>query len=272
LAEAAAALGHHELVLRALGARATVDAQTVLPTMDDPVRAELLATDARQALGDPRADALRGSGASKPDPRRLLAALDERPAPPAPPSRLERVVLRRDGAMWEVGPAGATFRLPDRKGIRALAHLIAHPSVEVHALELTAVIEGTGPGAVDGPGTGPLLDPTAKAAYRERIADLQDEIDDAGRDHDLAWAERARIELEALTDQLAAAVGLGGRDRPSGVLAERARVNVTRVVRDAIARIAQHDPSLGHHLNTCTRTGTFCSYEPPPAGDPEWTL
>jgi hypothetical protein len=47
---------------------------------------------------------------------------------------------------------------------------------------------------------------------------------------------------------------------------------VTRVVRDAIARIAQHDPSLGHHLSACIHTGTFCSYEPPPAGGPEWTL
>jgi non-specific serine/threonine protein kinase len=273
LAEAAAALGQHELVLRALGARATIDTRTVLPTVDDPVRAELLATQARQALGDARAEALLRSGASDPDPRRGLAALDERPAQLSPSlSRLERVVLRPDGAMWEVGPAGATFRLPDRKGIRALAHLIAHPSVEVHALDLTAVIEGTGAGAVDGPGTGPLLDPTAKAAYRERIADLQDDIDDAGRDHDTARAERARVELEAITDQLAAAVGLGGRDRPSGVLAERARVNVTRVIRDAIARIAQHDPGLGHHLDTCTRTGTFCSYEPPPAGGPEWAL
>jgi hypothetical protein len=271
LAEAAAASDQHELVLRALGARALVDAHTVLPHWDDPARAELLATDARRAVGDARAESLLQSGASDSDPRRLLAALDDPTAPP-PPSRLERVVLRRDGALWEVGRAGATFRLPDRKGMRALAHLVTHPSVEVHALELTAIIEGTGAGAVDGHGTGPLLDSTAKAAYRERVADLQDEIDDASRDHDSVRGERARIELDALTDQLAAAVGLGGRDRPTGALAERARVNVTRVVRDAIAQIAQHEPSLGHHFSTCTHTGIFCSYEPPPAGAPEWTL
>ena len=113
LAEAAAALGQHELVLRALGARATVDARTVLPTMDDPVRAELLATDARRTVGDVAAGALLRSGASDPDSRRLLAALGK---PPAQASRVERVVLRRDGALWEVGPAGATFRLPERKG------------------------------------------------------------------------------------------------------------------------------------------------------------
>jgi tetratricopeptide (TPR) repeat protein len=190
LAEAAAALGQHELVLRALGARATVDARTVLPTADDPVHAELLANDARRAVGDAAAEALLLSGASDPDSRRLLAALGERPARPSRPSPPERVVLRRDGARWEVGPSGATFRLPDRKGIRALAHLVSHPSVEVHALEVTAVIEATGAGAIEGLGTGPLLDPTAKAAYRERIADLQHEIDDAGRAHDPVRGDR----------------------------------------------------------------------------------
>ena len=272
LAEAAAALGQPELVLQALGARTTVDARTVLRTTDDPVRAELLEAEARQAVGDVAAEGLFRSGASNRDARRLLAALGEPATRPfSTPSRPE-LVLRRDGAMWEVGPAGATFRLPDRKGMRALAHLVSHPSVEVHALELTAVIEGTGVVGVESSGTGPLLDSTAKAAYRERIAGLQDEIDAAEQAHDPARGEQARIELEALTDQLVRAVGLGGRDRPNGAPAERARVNVTRVVRDAIARIAQHDPGLGHHLSSCIHTGVFCRYEPPPVGSPEWIL
>lgn len=273
LAEVAAARGQPELVLHALGARAAVDEWTVLRATDDPVRAELLATEARRSVGEADAEALLRRRDSGDGPRGLLAALGAPPAPPFTPSaRVERMVLRRDGAVWEVGPVDATFRLPNRKGMRALAHLLSHPSVEVHALELTAVIEGTGAAGVDGVGTGPLLDPTAKAAYRERIAGLQDEIDDADRAHDIARGERARIELEVLTDQLAAAVGLRGRDRPSGALAERARVNVTRVVRDAIARIAEHDPGLGHHLSSCVHTGIFCRYEAPPSGGPEWTL
>jgi hypothetical protein len=71
---------------------------------------------------------------------------------------------------------------------------------------------------------------------------------------------------------LAAAVGLGGRDRPTGAAFERARVNVTRVIRDAVAHIAEHDADLAHHLRTCVRTGTFCSYQPPPSGGPGWDL
>ena len=52
-------------------------------------------------------------------------------------------------------------------------------------------------------------------------------------------------------------MGLGGRDRPTGSAAERARVNVTRALRTAIDRVTEHDPGLGHHLRTCVRTGTL---------------
>jgi hypothetical protein len=37
---------------------------------------------------------------------------------------------------------------------------------------------------------------------------------------------------------------------------------VTARVRDAVRRIAAHDPELGRHLDRSIRTGTFCSYEP----------
>src|SRR5215207_6671492 len=77
---------------------------------------------------------------------------------------------------------------------------------------------------------GPILDPHAKAEYRERIADLQDEIDEAEAFHDPERVTRARAELDFLSRELSAAVGLGGRDRRTGGDAERARVNVTRAI------------------------------------------
>ena len=111
---------------------------------------------------------------------------------------------------------------------------------------------------------GPLLDDRAKAEYRERITELREEIEEAKAFHDPERESRAREELELLSKELSAAVGLGGRDRPTGAAAERARVNVTRALRTAIDRVTEHDPGLGHHLRTCVRTGTFCAYEPGP--------
>ena len=53
----------------------------------------------------------------------------------------------------------------------------------------------------------------------------------------LERAEAVQDELDQLVAQLAAAFGLGGRDRRAASAAERARLNVTRAVRAAISRI-----------------------------------
>ncbi|MEA2128947.1 MAG: hypothetical protein QOJ85_1838, partial [Solirubrobacteraceae bacterium] len=111
-----------------------------------------------------------------------------------------------------------------------------------------------------------------KAAYRLRVEQLQEEIDEAESFHDPERASRAREELGFVARELAAAVGLGGRDRKSGSDAERARVNVTRAIRTALRRISDHDRQLGHRLGTEIKTGTFCVYEPAPGHEPAWDL
>jgi len=62
--------------------------------------------------------------------------------------------------------------------------------------------------------------------------------------------------MQFLTGQLAAAVGLGGRDRRAGSAAERARVNITRAIRAALARIRAHSPALAGHLDATIHTVT----------------
>ena len=96
-------------------------------------------------------------------------------------------------------------------------------------------------GAADGPL--PLLDAEAKAAYRQRLGDLRAELAEAERCHDLGREEQAREEIEALTQQLAAAMGLGGRDRPAGSAAERARSTVSKRLRAVFHRIATRTPA-----------------------------
>ena len=81
---------------------------------------------------------------------------------------------------------------------------------------------------------------------------------------ELDYQKRAEVEseLEALTRQLAQAVGIFGRDRRSGSAAERARLSVTRDIRSAIQKISERNGQLGELLGTCVRTGSFCSYIP----------
>ena len=107
-----------------------------------------------------------------------------------------------------------------------------------------------------------MLDPKAKVAYRRRLHDLQQELDEAEAWGDVERVARARMEMDELAQQLSAAVGLGGRDRTAASAAERARVNITKAIRSAIRRIAECDSALGDHLSRSVRTGTFCSYVP----------
>ena len=192
----------------------------------------------------------------------------------------------RRGDIWTIGPPGRQIQLRDAKGLAHVARLLAAPHVEFHALDL---VGATGPGRgaagaavavgagievrARGEGdAGPALDNQAKAAYRSRVVELQEEIDEAESFNDPERAARAREELAFVARELAGAVGLHGRDRKTGSDAERARVNVTRAIRTALKRVAEHDAVLGRQLGAAIKTGTFCVYEPAPGAEPAWDL
>ncbi len=170
--------------------------------------------------------------------------------------------LCRDGEIWTLSFAGRTIRVPDSKGLRDLAVLIAQPGVEVPAVRLLG-----GNPADDGPMTQPmgsdeLLDSRARAAYRRRLEELQEVIDDAAADHDLGRLEAATDERQAILDELGRALGLGGRARRLGDPGERARTTVTARIRDRLRRLHSEHPELAAHLRQSVRTGRTCSYSP----------
>ncbi|MGH2752849.1 MAG: transcriptional regulator, partial [Actinomycetota bacterium] len=117
---------------------------------------------------------------------------------------------------------------------------------------------------------GPILDEQAKAAYKDRLADLRDDLEEAQAWADEGRAARAREEIELIAAELASAVGLGGRDRKTASTAEKARLNVTRSIRSALERIAENSSALGDHLSATVRTGTFCAYLPDPHHPIRW--
>jgi hypothetical protein len=90
--------------------------------------------------------------------------------------------------------------------------------------------------------------------------------------NDPGRAAKAAAERDFLVDELARAVGLGGRDRRAASHAERARLNVTRAIRAAMANLARANPPLGRHLAVTIRTGRYCSYTPDPRAPITWEL
>jgi hypothetical protein len=195
--------------------------------------------------------------------------------PPAPAATIggrgRRATLRRRGGdAWQVESPHGRATVADSLGVAQLARLLAAPpGTEVAATELAGMDAAPVPVARD---LGAALDARAKREYRRRITELQDDIDEAEAHHDPERAARARLELDALVQELRRAVGLDGRDRPTGSGAERARVNVTRSLKRVIAAVAEQAPDLAAHLERSVRTGRFCSYSPEPAAQLTWTI
>jgi hypothetical protein len=174
--------------------------------------------------------------------------------------------LCREGEYWTITHDEAVLRLRHTKGLVYLAQLLGQPDTELHAIAL----EASGP--FERAGAIPRLDPEAKLAYRARIDELRGEATDAVRRGDLEVGERCETEIGLLLRELAAGIGLGGRDRGFASAVERARVNVTRNLHAAIDRISEANPVLGRHLATSVRTGAFCCYAPDPTAAIRWLV
>lgn len=173
---------------------------------------------------------------------------------------------------------GVTVLVRDLKGLRYLARLLAEPGREFHVLDLVAVERGSLPAAPTAGDpdlrgdAGVLIDATAREAYRRRLSEVEDDIEEATLMNDAGRLALARKDREYLVAELSRAVGLGGRQRRAGATAERARTSVTRSLRYALARIAEHHPRLGEHLSQAVQTGTYCVYAPDPRLPISWTV
>jgi hypothetical protein len=188
------------------------------------------------------------------------------PSRPAMPATPQTAQLRREGEIWSISFAGQAARLSDSKGIRYLARLLREPGREFHALDLA----GAGSAAPTTQPGAEVIDPEARAAYRERLRDLDAEESEAERFGDNERAARARSEREFIAAELAAAFGIGGKARGAATDSERARVAVTKAIKAALARVAEASPALGRHLEATVHTGTFCSYTTDPRAPITW--
>jgi non-specific serine/threonine protein kinase len=182
-----------------------------------------------------------------------------------------------EGDVWTITYDGRTVRFRDMRGLHYLAQLLRAPGRQFHASELVGTPgESTQAKAVAGEvpvvmglgDAGPALDARAGAAYRRRLADLREELEEAERLNDLGRAVRAREEMESLSEQLAAAAR-GGRTASH---AERARLTVTKGIKAALTRIAERHPPLGAHIAATVRRGYFCAYLPDPRHPISWVV
>jgi hypothetical protein len=213
----------------------------------------------------------------------LLESLEESLASRPVLRPLEESVFVRRGDYWTIRYQGQAAILKATRGLDCLCYLLGHPGRDVHVTQLLGTpvdfplpaffgsLEAVGDAVTAArQDPGPILDSQAKAEYKQRIDELRKDTEEAERFNDSYRATRARSEMDVIAEQLAAAVGLAGRDRPSSSEAERARSAVTRRIKEAIKRIAEVVPPLGRHLAVRIKTGYFCSYNPHPDRPIAW--
>src|ERR1700731_4396627 len=157
-----------------------------------------------------------------PDSRSARSVLAS-PGDPVPSVRsAQKGVFLKEGEYWTVGYGGKSFGLKDTRGLGYVAHLLRHPAVEFHVLDLVGGIaaqreeDETSPSThglprgdeelekagihITGLGdAGEMLDDQAKLAYRRRLSELREELEEAKGQGNAARAARAEQEVQALT-------------------------------------------------------------------------
>lgn len=167
------------------------------------------------------------------------------------------LAMTLEGEYYAMPGTRGALRFKASRGMHYLAMLLARPGTDIHVLELVGSSDHADRGDA-----GDLVDPTATRAYRARLVALRDEVEDADAVGDIDRVERARDEMESIAAELARSTQKGGRVRRADSAVDRARSAVQRRIKDALDRIAEHDPELGAHLRRAVRTGNVCGYHP----------
>jgi tetratricopeptide (TPR) repeat protein len=197
-------------------------------------------------------------------------------------------VFHREGDYWTLTYRGKTSRLKDAKGFHYLANLLARPGNEIRATDPVFLSGGASFEAVESAQTrevtrsgtvagdlghaGEVLDARAKAAYKQRLDELRQKLEDARELGEEKHAQEAEEEIRTLGRELKRAVGLSGRTRRAASSSERARVAVTQAIRFALGKISRNDAELSKLLAAAIKTGTICSYAPPQGFPVRWRL
>ena len=288
IAGALVGLGAYPLAARVWGAvEAEERALGFRMLGDERKRYELWAQTLRGHLGDAAFVAAGAEGAALTIDEALRQAMRHTGTIPIRRRRVDGSVLEApilanedarfelEGEYWAITYATRVIRLRDSKGLRVLAHLLADPGRPHAALDLERL---GSPGddqtahAIASGDAGELLDAEARRAYRARVAELREAIETADASGTASEVGLLREELDFITHELSRALGLGGRSRHAGSVAERARLNVVRAVRSAMQRIAAANADLGAHLDATIHTGTVCAYKPDPRVDIAWRV
>jgi hypothetical protein len=221
------------------------------------------------------------AGASAPvtDSARLVSLTAEVQVSTPPPAQNE---FRKDGEFWRLTYSGVSVTLKDRGGMPYIANLLREPGRYIACSELKQLVDpplaskkqkdpdDAALSATDGrrlPAS-EKLDQQAVVEYRNRLREIQEDLEEALNNNDPGTAENLTTEKEFIEQQLRAGLGLHARSRTFPDETNRARNSVCNAIRRTIAEIRRHHGALGGHLNAYLRLGNVVAYD----GELDWTV
>lgn len=174
---------------------------------------------------------------------------------------LETVGLfQRNGKRWCLTFRGESGHVPHSVGMDYIAMALTSPRQEI----ASAILVGGEAAAKLPPprSIGERLDTKAKAAYKKKLDELEDQIVDARELRNDEAIERLEDERSVILRELKSATAFGGKTREDGDMAERLRQRAAKAIRRAMANIEAELPLLGKHLRASLQLGYFVSYVP----------
>lgn len=184
----------------------------------------------------------------------------------------------KEGGHWSITYHGKTIRPKNCKGLQHIAHLLACQGKAINSTELMSVDNLPSESiyeemsneqivehglTISSMGTAEdILDARAISAYRDKLKDIEEELDDAEERNDIGQFDSLSQQKEALIDQLSKSMGLNGRARKFKTPGEKARQAVSKTVIIALKSIKKEHKELSKHFETSLRLGFKCIYSP----------
>jgi hypothetical protein len=172
-------------------------------------------------------------------------------------------VFRKKGQAWEFRFASGDMQtLLPCKGAAYLHLLLSNSGKAFSAADMAyQVAKNTARFALGD--AGEQSDKEAIRAYKAKVVELREEIDEAKANNDEGRQIKAEEELAAISEQIQKDRGLRGRSRKAKDDRERFRMSVGAAIRRTLKIISKLNPQLGNHLNRPRLTcGKELSYAP----------
>lgn len=195
-----------------------------------------------------------------------------------PPDLISNVFRQNKTGTWIIEFDGQVFpALPHRIGFSFIQHLLKNPGKSISAKELSSLssknIEITeietinaflsvGLSIIDSSNAGQCIDSVAMKAYKSRIDELKDLIEDAREFDDIESIENYEDEYDAILSELRRSTNLKGMPKIDKSDNRRISQTVSASIKNAICEIVLQSPDLAKHLKEAIKKGNECEYNP----------